>query len=696
MSEKARMIRSVIEEKHSAYYDAWLAEAEDPAVQRQLSSLCRAAVLWYPFSDTASVLEAGSGYGAYTGALTEIFDQVCILRDQNTDLVLARHQNGKIFVLTEEEAAERTFSHILIPDAAALTQEQIRNRLSLLSEDGTALLFFPECGDAETEPEKTRRTLAKHGYHIQRFTAAPDLSFVQEVRAEDTAVGNGGTVILEAGCGALCGIRQAYISADRGLRGTVTRIFESTVTKQAVTKEGSRFIEEQAAHLQALSEKGVRILPAKPVCENGRQVLLMERITQPTLAAEIAGEPVVNEEILYPIFDRLLGEIRKAPGFFDMIPSNAFRDEDGLVFFDQEFYKENAPAVYTLYRALRYTWENCPNVRANCSLGRMLRHYGISEEDETALKKEEDGFTYEVRNGRLYGWLFGRMKEKPVRKEAEPVREDVRSVQLDLLAQFRRVCEDNGLTYIGIFGTMLGAARHGGVIPWDDDIDLAMPREDYDRLLALAPDAFDYPYFLQTPENDKNCFYGGYAKLRNSDTAALEWFNRGRRCNQGIFIDIFPLDYCGNTETEITRQQRIVYLRQRMIYAKRYPLWAGRLIDSDPKKLSLYYIAAGFFTDSALLAKLRKTLTRHKRSETMTVFACYYAWRGNHNRFRAADLEEIVKLPFSGTEIPVPANYKKWLKDRYGENYMDMPPERARRPHHDAEYHPDTPYTEYI
>ena len=275
--------------------------------------------------------------------------------------------------------------------------------------------------------------------------------------------------------------------------------------------------------------------------------------------------------------------------------------------------------------------------------------------------------------------------------------EKIRAVQLDLLKQFDRVCREYGLTYVGIFGTMLGAVRHGGMIPWDDDADVAMPRKDFDRLLEVAPKAFDYPYFLQTMENDRNCFYGGYAKLRNSDTTARDWFNSGRRCNQGIFIDIFPLDYCGPTDQEIRKQHRRVTISQRLIYAKRYPLWASRINDSDPKKLSFYYIAADLFSDEALQRRLYRVMTSHAPSDMLTIFASYYSWRGNHTRFPAADLENIVYLPFSGMELPVPARYDAWLRDRYGENYMQLPPERERIPHHhDTEFDPDMPYTEYL
>lgn len=91
-----------------------------------------------------------------------------------------------------------------------------------------------------------------------------------------------------------------------------------------------------------------------------------------------------------------------------------------------------------------------------------------------------------------------------------------------------------------ICGTLLGAVRYGGRIPGDDDIDVALLREDYNKLLEYS-DEFFGEYFLQTPWND-NCFYGGYLKLRNTNTTAIHPQNWWVDCCEGIGIDIFPLD----------------------------------------------------------------------------------------------------------------------------------------------------------
>ena len=113
------------------------------------------------------------------------------------------------------------------------------------------------------------------------------------------------------------------------------------------------------------------------------------------------------------------------------------------------------------------------------------------------------------------------------------------AVELDLLAEFDRVCRKNNLTYYAFCGTLLGAVRHSGFIPWDDDIDVVMFREDFKKLSEVAEEEFQHPYFFQTPFSDPGLVMGG-CRLRNSDTTVSNdvEFKRPYK-NKGIFIDLF-------------------------------------------------------------------------------------------------------------------------------------------------------------
>ena len=113
-------------------------------------------------------------------------------------------------------------------------------------------------------------------------------------------------------------------------------------------------------------------------------------------------------------------------------------------------------------------------------------------------------------------------------------------IELDLLSQFIKLCNKYNLRYWVGFGTLLGAVRHKGFIPWDDDMDVWMPREDYDNLLKYGNSDLRDPYFLQTTLNDDD-YYCSFARLRNSNTTGILVSHRNR-CNNGIYMDIYPLD----------------------------------------------------------------------------------------------------------------------------------------------------------
>lgn len=128
---------------------------------------------------------------------------------------------------------------------------------------------------------------------------------------------------------------------------------------------------------------------------------------------------------------------------------------------------------------------------------------------------------------------------------------------LDLLLEFDRVCKENGIKYMIDGGTLLGAARHGGFIPWDDDIDVIMLREEYEKLDKIASDKFKAPYFWQTYKTDKD--HGrGFARLRNGSTTYIPRFEMvGNKSayshNQGVLIDVF---ICDNVPDDTSTRKR--------------------------------------------------------------------------------------------------------------------------------------------
>ena len=118
---------------------------------------------------------------------------------------------------------------------------------------------------------------------------------------------------------------------------------------------------------------------------------------------------------------------------------------------------------------------------------------------------------------------------------------ELQLVELEILLEVDRVCRENGIEYFLDGGTALGAVRHGGFIPWDDDIDIGMTRENYEKFLEIAPEKLKNDYFLQTRKTDKKAPYM-YAKVRKNGTVFMEWNKRNLDMHHGIYIDIFPYD----------------------------------------------------------------------------------------------------------------------------------------------------------
>ncbi|MGU8942633.1 LicD family protein [Clostridium perfringens] len=124
--------------------------------------------------------------------------------------------------------------------------------------------------------------------------------------------------------------------------------------------------------------------------------------------------------------------------------------------------------------------------------------------------------------------------------------EKIKQVEYNILEDFDGVCKKLNIRYTLAYGTLLGAVRHKGFIPWDDDIDVAMLREDYDIFLEKGQELLKENYFLQTYETDKN-YLGNFAKIRDMSTNLIEYTTQSLNSKSGIYIDIFPIErVCSN------------------------------------------------------------------------------------------------------------------------------------------------------
>lgn len=276
------------------------------------------------------------------------------------------------------------------------------------------------------------------------------------------------------------------------------------------------------------------------------------------------------------------------------------------------------------------------------------------------------------------------------------------AVELDLLNEFMRVCQKHNLTFYADAGTMLGAARHGGMIPWDDDIDVIMMRDQYDKFCRIAPTEFKHPFFFQTEETDPGSMRG-HAQLRNSLTTGILYSEKEYKYkfNQGIFLDIFPIETVPSDKSLFKRQtDRLWNMRQRYV---KYTYWLKRRyvtpsnICKSVIKSIVYKILSQVIIFFHLYEKnsraFSEELVRYEGTNSPYVAKLVLLPFKERRLWKRKDFEGVVYLPFEMLRIPVPSGYKNILDKFYG-NWHEYVVGKAT--HGGTFFDVDKPYTEYI
>lgn len=249
-------------------------------------------------------------------------------------------------------------------------------------------------------------------------------------------------------------------------------------------------------------------------------------------------------------------------------------------------------------------------------------------------------------------------------------------VMLEILKKVDSICKKHNLRYFIDWGTLLGAIRHKGFIPWDDDLDISMPREDYEKFLEIAQDELGNDYFLQTPDTDKYYnFYHVPTKIRDMNSRFLEITESGdEKYNQGIYIDVFPLDRAPDSNIIYKLQDIYSFILERCL-----------ILEMSYKEFSIQrkiFYPIVYFIVKVLGDKGRAKLERFLRN-----FGKHSNgdWRvGIEVSFRKRYKDEWIfplrEIEFEGVNVMAPNNPDAILK-KYYNNYMELPKEEDRFSH---------------
>lgn len=275
---------------------------------------------------------------------------------------------------------------------------------------------------------------------------------------------------------------------------------------------------------------------------------------------------------------------------------------------------------------------------------------------------------------------------------------ELQEVELGLLKEFIEFCQEHHLQYYLVAGSALGAIRHQGFIPWDDDIDVALPREDYDRFIALAKEKFTGDIFLQTYETDPNYPYN-FAKLRDSRTTYIERTYKFTRMNHGAWIDIFPLDGISKKSKKITFPMKWhvlrIWPRMWFIYprcATRAPrkYWWPLDILLDIFMYPNYIWNVGHYLNH----RIDKIMRKKKYDDCYYVAIMQGSWLSKEI-MKKEYFGKGTKAMFEGLEVIIPEKYDEYLTNLYGD-YMTPPPvEKQVFRHTHAGMDLSCPYNEY-
>ncbi len=242
-----------------------------------------------------------------------------------------------------------------------------------------------------------------------------------------------------------------------------------------------------------------------------------------------------------------------------------------------------------------------------------------------------------------------------------------------IFVEFDRICRKHGIKYTMEGGTLMGAVKYQNFVPWDDDIDVVMVREEYEKFLAVAPKELDNRFFLQSYNNVKE-FPLNYAKLCLNGTEIYDYdYSHLSKMHHGIFIDIFPIDNV--VPEKLHKQCSVIGL---FTGARKTKL---RAIKPHGIRKIVYGLLA-LLPMNVLIRAIDKSCKKHNKKNTGYIYEVCNSNR-SFKPLAAETYSSLTELTFRDKTFMAVSDYDNFLKSRFGENYAnELPSEEKRKPSH--------------